>query len=68
MVGLTYKKKKNQCNTSYSMNENKNHMITTMNTNEEFDKIQRPFVIESITNLKRGLPQSDKGKTPQLTL
>ena len=41
---------------------NKNHMIISIDAKKAFDKIQHPFMIETLENGHRGnLPQHNKG-------
>ena len=41
----------NQCDTSYQQNEDKNHMIISIDAEKAFDKVQHPFMKETLKNL-----------------
>ena len=38
-----------QCDTAHQKRKDENHMIISINTEKTFDKIQHPFMIESLT-------------------
>ena len=52
----------NQCDTPYQQIERKSHMIISIDAEKAFDKIQHPFMIETLQkNGHRGnLPQHSK--------
>jgi hypothetical protein len=50
-------------NTAYKQNQEKNHMIISIDAEKSSDKIQHPFMIKSSeeTSSKRNVPQHNKG-------
>ena len=41
--------------------KDKNHMITSIDAEKAFDKIQHPFMIKTLQKLTQNLPQRSKG-------
>ena len=52
-----------QCDTPYYKLNDKNNMIIIIDTEQDFDEIQHPFVIKTLqkNGHRRNLPQHSKG-------
>ena len=50
-------------NTLYKQNKNKNHIITSIDAEKAFDKVEHPFMIKTLNKVgvEVSIPQHNKG-------